>query len=194
MALEGQVGGLDLRRLDLNHVELAGVVTEHDLRGVGVRRVDVYPDLEDVRPPIVGHRHVAILGHAVWIRLAAAQEDARRGTCRGIRRVLIRGRRHLPRRQRQAFHGPEQFLAAEPWIDRDHVVAAFGEVLEREVARSVVLRRRADHRDGLHGVEDAADVAVVVLVVAHDAEASYGGRTGKGPATQTTRRVNASGC
>ena len=79
---------------------------------------------------------------------------------------------------------PEQVLAGEARIDRDHPVAALEQVLEGEIARPVVLRRRADHRDGLHGVEDAADIAVVVIVVIHDAclGASYGRQAGQGPA------------
>ena len=62
---------------------------------------------------------------------------------------------------------------------------AFKQVLECEIARPVVLGRGTDHRDGLHGVENAADVAVVVIVVIHAVR--YGARWPKGPAAQTKR-------
>src|SRR5437868_10792671 len=52
-------------------------------------------------------------------------------------------------------------------IDRDHVVAALGEVFERKIARPHIDGRRADHRDGFHAVEDFADVGVGVAVVVH---------------------------
>ena len=55
---------------------------------------------------------------------------------------------------------PEHFLAGLAGIDRDHAVAALEQILEGEIARPVVLRRDADHGDRLHGVENAADVAV----------------------------------
>ncbi len=61
----------------------------------------------------------------------------------------------------------EQALSDMTGIDRDHVVAAFAEVLECEIAGTDVDRRGADHGDRLDGVEDAADVVVVVSVVSH---------------------------
>ena len=54
-----------------------------------------------------------------------------------------------------------------PRIDRDHPIAALEQIFEREIARPHVLGRDADHGDGLHGVEDAADVAVGIVVVIH---------------------------
>jgi hypothetical protein len=52
-------------------------------------------------------------------------------------------------------------------IDREYLVAALGEIFHDEVARAVVLGRRADNRDRLHVMHDPADVAVVVFVVVH---------------------------
>src|SRR5262249_49316955 len=53
------------------------------------------------------------------------------------------------------------------WVDRNHAVATLEQILEGEIARPAGIGRNADHRDRLHGVEDAADVAVVVAVVVH---------------------------
>ena len=46
----------------------------------------------------------------------------------------------------------EHFMAGLGGIDRDHVVAAFQQILEREVARPTLFLGRADHGDRLHGV------------------------------------------
>src|SRR4029077_11519399 len=54
-----------------------------------------------------------------------------------------------------------------PRIDRDHPIAAFEQIFEREIARPHVLRRDADHGDRLHRVEDAADIAVGIVFVIH---------------------------
>ena len=79
----------------------------------------------------------------------------------------------------------EQVLAGEPGVHRDHVVAALEQILEGEIARTAGIGRDPDHRDRLHGVEDAADVAVVVAVVIHWAPPSTANigaamRVGKG--------------
>src|ERR1700737_4993752 len=69
--------------------------------------------------------------------------------------------------QRRDEGFPEQTLADVPGIDRDHVVAALREIFEGEVTRSHVDRRRPDHRDRLHAVEDLSDVIVGVGVMVH---------------------------
>ena len=58
-------------------------------------------------------------------------------------------------------------LAAASGIDREDAIAAFGEIFHYKHAWAIVARARADDRDVLHGVEEAADVAVVVTVVVH---------------------------
>src|SRR6516162_10474116 len=52
-------------------------------------------------------------------------------------------------------------------IDRDHVIAALHQIFEREIARPHIDRRRADHRNHLHAVEDRADIVVRIRVVVH---------------------------
>jgi hypothetical protein len=51
--------------------------------------------------------------------------------------------------------------------DRDHVVAALRQIFEGEITRPHIDRRRPDHRDRFHAVENFADVIVVVGVVVH---------------------------
>ena len=68
----------------------------------------------------------------------------------------------------------ENLLPGLAGIDRDHAVAALEQIFEHEIARPVVLRRDADHRDGLHRVEDAADIVVGVAVVVHSDVADGG--------------------
>src|SRR4029077_4464301 len=65
----------------------------------------------------------------------------------------------------------EQILAGEPGIDRDHAVAALEQILEGEIARPAVLGGHAPHGDRLHGIENTADLAVVVALVVHRAAA-----------------------
>src|SRR5262249_36257246 len=62
---------------------------------------------------------------------------------------------------------PQQLLPGESGIDRDHAVALLEQIFEGEVARPAGIGGNPDHRYRLHGVEDAADVAVVVMVVVH---------------------------
>src|SRR5713101_2306445 len=62
---------------------------------------------------------------------------------------------------------PQQLLPDDHWIDRDHAVTPLEQIFEGEVTRAAGIGGNADHRDCLHGVEDAADVAVVVVVVVH---------------------------
>src|SRR3974390_85414 len=64
---------------------------------------------------------------------------------------------------------PDDLLAGLMWINRDHPVATFEQILEREKARPIVLRRDADHGDGLHRLQNAADIAVGIDVVVHAA-------------------------
>src|SRR5215813_8659079 len=52
-------------------------------------------------------------------------------------------------------------------IDRDHPVAALHQIFECKKARPVILRRNPDHGDGLHRIENATNVGVVVSVVVH---------------------------
>src|SRR5262245_38120586 len=70
-------------------------------------------------------------------------------------------------RERGIGLAPEQLLPGEGRIDRDHAVPALEQILEGEITRAAGIGRNADHRDRPHGVEDAADVAVVVTVVVH---------------------------
>ena len=57
-------------------------------------------------------------------------------------------------------------IAAEDvhWNDAG---AALEEILEHEIARPAGIRRKADHGDGLHGVENAANIGVGIGVVIH---------------------------
>src|ERR1700733_2464255 len=58
-------------------------------------------------------------------------------------------------------------------IYRDYAKAMFKQVFEREIAWSDDIDRGTDHGDGLHGVENAADVGVGVgVVVVHLRQAS----------------------
>src|SRR4029077_10680266 len=61
----------------------------------------------------------------------------------------------------------EQFLAGETGVDRDHAVAALKQILERKITGTAGIGRDPDHRDRLHRIEDAANVAVVVFVGIH---------------------------
>ena len=61
----------------------------------------------------------------------------------------------------------EQLLSDMAGINRNHVVAALGQIFEREIARPHVGRRGTDHRDRFHVVEDAPDVIVGIGVVVH---------------------------
>src|SRR4051812_26463698 len=61
----------------------------------------------------------------------------------------------------------EQALAEVTRVDRDHVVAALRQILEGEITRPHVGRRRPDHRDRFHAVENLADVIVGVGVMVH---------------------------
>jgi hypothetical protein len=61
----------------------------------------------------------------------------------------------------------EDFLAYLARIDRDHAVSALLQIFEGEIAGPVIFRRNADHGDGLHGIEDAANIIVGIAVVVH---------------------------
>src|SRR5262245_57178939 len=61
----------------------------------------------------------------------------------------------------------QQLLPGESGIDRDHAVTPLEQISEGEIARPAGIRGNPDHRDRLHGVEDAADIAIVVVVVVH---------------------------
>src|SRR5271166_2201493 len=61
----------------------------------------------------------------------------------------------------------KQALSDVTRIDRDHVIAPLHQIFEGKIARPYLDRRGADHRDGLHAVEDAADVIVGIAVVVH---------------------------
>src|SRR5439155_544864 len=72
---------------------------------------------------------------------------------------------------------PQELLTGEPGIDRDHAIAALEQILEGEIARPAGIGGYPDHRDGLYGIEDAADVLVVVTVVVHTG-ATFGSNIG----------------
>src|SRR5262245_64984862 len=61
----------------------------------------------------------------------------------------------------------QQLLPGESGIDRDHAVTPLEQIFEGEIARPAGIGGNPDHRDRLHGVEDAADIAIVVVVVVH---------------------------
>ena len=62
--------------------------------------------------------------------------------------------------QRRVDLFPEQGLAGDGRIDRDHAIAFAPEILHDEVARPVPVRRRADHGDGFHSLEDRANFRI----------------------------------
>ena len=72
---------------------------------------------------------------------------------------------------------PQELLTGEPGIDRDHAIAALEQILEGEIARPAGIGGYPDHRDGLYGIEDAADILVVVTVVVHTG-ATFGSNIG----------------
>jgi hypothetical protein len=58
-------------------------------------------------------------------------------------------------------------LAGVAGIDREDPVASLEQIFESEIARPVLLGRKADHGDRLHRIEDSADVAVGIGRMVH---------------------------
>src|SRR5262249_5697763 len=61
----------------------------------------------------------------------------------------------------------EQLASSEAGIDRDHVVAALEKIFKREITRPAGIGRDPHHGDGFHGIENAANVAIGIIVVVH---------------------------
>ena len=61
----------------------------------------------------------------------------------------------------------QYLLAGLARVDREHRKSLGKQIFQHEIARPHVVGRGADHGDGLHRVQNAGDVAVVVGVVIH---------------------------
>ncbi len=140
---------------------------------------------EDSRPySILGQRFMTTLRPAASALAAAKSSRARRHSQGFIdhRHDVARIPEDLdhvdgtPDIQQRADEGfCEQALADVTGVDGDHVVAALRQILEGEITRPHIDRRRPDHRDRLHAVEDLPDVIVGVGVMVHCVR-PFGGR------------------
>src|SRR5437764_659226 len=83
------------------------------------------------------------------------------------RRITQSGARSRDPLANPPYELSPQAFADMSGIDRDHVVAAFGQIFECKITRPHIDRRGADHRDGLYAAQDLADVAVRISVVVH---------------------------